>query len=67
MQKRVEEHREKKAAEKHELEEERQSLIAWAKKAPIEQVRRILRLTASNDNAVRSIEERPSPGSEQAA
>ena len=64
---RVKEHRERKAAEKRALEEERQKLIAWAKKAPIEQVRRILRLTASNDNAVRSIEERPSPGSEQAA
>lgn len=64
---RVKKHREKKAAEKRALEEERQSLIAWARKAPIEKVRRTLRLTASNDNAVRSIEERPSPGSEQAA
>ncbi len=66
MQKRVEKHREKKAAEKHELEEERQDLIAWAKKAPIERVRWVLRLTASNDNAVRSIEERPHLGSQQA-
>ncbi len=63
---RVKEHREKKAAEKRALEEERQDLIAWAKKAPIEQVRRILRLTASNDNAVRSIEERPRLGGQQA-
>lgn len=40
---RVKEHRERKAAEKRALEEERQKLIAWAKKAPIEKVRRILR------------------------
>lgn len=64
---RVKEHRERKAAEKRALEEERQELIAWAKKEPIEKVRRILRLTRSNDSAVRSIEERPSLGSEQAA
>lgn len=64
---RVKEHREKKAAKKRALEEERQELIAWAKKEPIEKVRWILRLTRSNDTAVRSIEERPSPGSEQAA
>ena len=64
---RVEEHREKKAAEMRELEEERRDLIAWAKKAPIEKVRRILQQIASNDTAVRSIEERPKPGSEQAA
>lgn len=44
MQKRVEEHREKKAAEKRELEAERRELIAWAKKAPIEDVKQILRL-----------------------
>ena len=66
MQKRVEGHREKKAAEKRELEAERRELIAWAKNAPIEDVKQILRLTASNDNAVRSIEERPHLGSQQA-
>ncbi len=64
---RVKEHREKKAAKKRALEEERQELIAWAYKEPIEKVRRILRLTATIDSAVRSIEERPSLGSEQAA
>ncbi len=39
---RVKEHRERKAAEKRALEEERQDLIAWAKKAPIAEVRRVL-------------------------
>ncbi len=66
MQKRVEEHREKKAAEKRALDEERQDLIAWAKKAPIEQVRRVLRQVASNDNVAGSIEERPRLGGQQA-
>ncbi len=56
MQKRVEEHREKKAAEKCELEAERRKLIAWAKKAPIEDVKQILRL----DEVLRALE--PSNG-----
>ena len=66
-QKRVEEHRAKKTAEKRELEAERRDLIVWAKKAPIEDVRRVLGLTASNDNAAGSIEERPGLAGEQAA
>ena len=66
-QKRVEEHREKKAAKKRALEEERQDLIAWAKKAPIEQVRRVLRQVASNDNVAGSIGQRSGPGRDEAA
>lgn len=66
-QKRVEKHREKKAAKKRELEVERRDLIAWARKAPIEDVKQILELTASNDNAAESIEEHASPADEQAA
>ncbi len=64
---RVKNHREKKAAETRALEEERRDLITWAKKAPIEEVRRVLGLTASNDNAAGSIEERPGLAGEQAA
>jgi|GEM_PF-6059884 len=40
-QKRVEKHRQKKAAERNSLEEDRESLIAWAKTAPIAEVRRM--------------------------
>jgi hypothetical protein len=64
---RVKKHREKKAAEVRELEAERRDLIAWAKKATIEDVRRVLRLAACNDNASGSIGELPGPADEQAA
>lgn len=41
-QKRVEKHREKKKAERKSLEEDRQKLIDWAKRASIEDVRQLL-------------------------
>ena len=66
-QKRVEEHREKKAAEKRGLEPERKQLIAWAKKAPIEEIKRILGLTASNDNAAGAAEDKSGSDKEAAA
>jgi len=41
-QKRVEKHRETKAAQRKALEEDRERLIAWAKSAPLAEVRRML-------------------------
>ena len=41
---RAKKHHEKKAAEAGRLDEERRNLIAWAKKAPIDEVRRMLEL-----------------------
>jgi len=41
-QKRVEKHRDKKAAQRKILEEDRERLVAWAKSAPIADVRRML-------------------------
>ncbi len=61
--------REKKAAEKRALEEDRRDLIAWAKKAPIEKVRRVLRqVNGQADGAPSaSIETRPTARRQQAA
>ncbi len=64
-QKRVEEHRAKKAAEAWRLDEERRDLIAWAKKALIEKVRRVLRQV--NGAPPASIETRPTARRQQAA
>ncbi len=68
-QKRVEEHRAKKAAEAWRLDEERRDLIAWAKKAPIEKVRRVLRqVNGQADGAPpASIETCPTARRQQAA
>lgn len=43
---RVKKHREKRAAEMRSLEQERRDLIAWARKASIEEIRRVLRQVA---------------------
>ena len=66
---RVENHREKKAAEAWKLDEERRDLIAWAKKEPIEKVRQVLRLVGSQAYGApsASIETRPTAEREQAA
>lgn len=45
-QKRVEKHREKKAAERKSLDEDRKQLITWARTAPIADVRRMLDMIA---------------------
>ena len=68
-QKRGEEHRAKKAAEAWRLDEERRDLIAWAKKAPIEKVRRVLRQVngQADGGPPASIETRPTAGRQQAA
>lgn len=67
--KRVEEHRAKKAAEAWRLDEERRDLIAWAKKAPIEKVRRVLRQVngQADGGPPASIETRPTARRQQAA
>ncbi len=68
-QKRGEKHRAKKAAEAWRLDEERRDLIAWAKKAPIEKVRRVLRQVngQADGGPPASIETRPTAGRQQAA
>ncbi len=68
-QKRGEKHRAKKAAEAWRLDEELGDLIAWAKKAPIEKVRRVLRQVngQADGGPPASIEPRPTAGRQQAA
>lgn len=68
-QKRVEEHRTKKAAEAWKLDEERKDLIAWAKEAPIEKVRQVLRQVRdqAEDAPTALIETRPTVVAQQAA
>lgn len=54
-QKRVEKHREKKkAAERNSLEEDRELLIAWAKTAPIAEVRRMRDMLAERSSGTPS-------------
>ena len=66
---RVKMHRERKAAETRALEEERRDLIAWAKKAPIEEVRTVLRQVGKQAGGAPMvlIETRPTEGRKQAA
>lgn len=60
IRKRVEEHRARKAAEAQSLDEERKELITWAKKAPIERVRRVLKQVNSKaDDAPIALIEAP--------
>lgn len=50
-QKRVEDHRARKTEAEREREEERRRLIGWAKKAPIDEVRRVLGLIENGRGA----------------
>ena len=68
-QRRVEKHREKKAAEERQMEPERKDLIAWAKNAPIEQVRRVCKQVtgAASTVAMGSAGESSAPKGQRAA
>lgn len=63
---RVKKHREKKALERRALEAERTQLIDWARKAPIEDVTRVLAVVTDN-TALASNEERPALERQHAA
>lgn len=62
---RVRKHREKKANARREMEDDRRELIAWAKKAPIDAVRDVLRRIESDGDAVSSGSEDERMGSDQ--
>ncbi len=69
---RVKKHRDKNAsknkeAEKSSLDSERKDLIAWAKTAPIDEVKRVLEQIASNDNVADPSKEDLSTESQNAA
>ena len=66
---RAKKHRERKAAETRVLEEERRSLIAWAKKAPIEKVKQVLKQVGNQADHTPTalIETHPTAGRQQAA
>ena len=68
-QKRVEDHRAKKAAETHALEKERRDLIAWAKTAPIDKVIQVLKQAhnQADKSPAALIETPPTAGHRQAA
>lgn len=60
-QKRVEKHREKKAAQRKSLEEDRERLVTWAKSAPISEVRRMLDMIADQSARGRSVRRSVTP------